>query len=228
MIDQTVQRMISAEILVDDAARQVPEFDLDRAIAEGMADFGHGTQVALELRVRGYLVNLLIDCPLSKGQTWEEEPPGSDFDIRVSAQVPETGQLLRWLLGAGANVEVIAPEELRRVVADQASNTLGWRWVASIQTPGKTYRAQADNIGKYTEGRYRPLGLAAEAQPIRVETLPQPKPIRPLAPPYPRTVPSSCCCTATISSGMNWYRPASKPGAGQNPGLVKTRGWLLC
>ena len=116
-----LQRMISAEVLVDDAARQVPDFDLDRAIAEGMADFGHGTQVALELRVRGYLVNLLIDCPLSKGQTWEEEPPGSDFDIRVSAQVPETGQLLRWLLGAGANVEVIAPEELRRVVADQAA-----------------------------------------------------------------------------------------------------------
>ena len=66
--------------------------------------------------------------------------------------------------------------------ADPASNTLGWRWVAGIQTPGKTYRAQADNIEKYTDGRYRPLGLASEAQPIRAETLPQPTPIRPLAP----------------------------------------------
>nr|WP_296750551.1 FAD-binding domain-containing protein [Thioalkalivibrio sp.] len=54
--------------------------------------------------------------------------------------------------------------------ADPASNTLGWRWVAGIQTPGKTYLARSDNIEKYTGGRYRPKDLAAEAQPVRDET----------------------------------------------------------
>ncbi len=39
---------------------------------------------------------------------------------------------------------------------DPASNTLGWRWVAGLQTRGKTYLARASNIAKYTEGRFRP------------------------------------------------------------------------
>jgi deoxyribodipyrimidine photo-lyase len=63
--------------------------------------------------------------------------------------------------------------------ADPGSNTLGWRWVAGIQTPGKTYLARADNIEHYTGGRYRPRDLASEAPPIREEPLPPPKPLRP-------------------------------------------------
>lgn len=36
--------------------------------------------------------------------------------------------------------------------ADAASNTLGWRWVAGLQTPGKAYLARRDNVAKYWEG----------------------------------------------------------------------------
>ena len=32
---------------------------------------------------------------------------------------------------------------------DPASNTLSWRWVAGIQTPGKTYLARRENLEKY-------------------------------------------------------------------------------
>ncbi len=39
---------------------------------------------------------------------------------------------------------------------DPASNTLSWRWVAGLQTKGKTYLARPDNIQRYTEGRFRP------------------------------------------------------------------------
>ncbi|MGR3382794.1 DNA photolyase [Thalassococcus profundi] len=46
---------------------------------------------------------------------------------------------------------------------DPASNTLSWRWVAGLQTRGKTYLARASNIRKYTEGRFDPKGLASEA-----------------------------------------------------------------
>ncbi|MFW5815317.1 MAG: FAD-binding domain-containing protein [Wenzhouxiangella sp.] len=53
--------------------------------------------------------------------------------------------------------------------ADPASNTLSWRWVAGIQTAGKTYLARPDNIEKYTHGRYRPAGLAETADPVRDE-----------------------------------------------------------
>jgi deoxyribodipyrimidine photo-lyase len=51
---------------------------------------------------------------------------------------------------------------------DPASNTLGWRWVAGLQTRGKTYLARPDNIAKYTDGRFRPglSELAAHAPPL--------------------------------------------------------------
>ena len=47
--------------------------------------------------------------------------------------------------------------------ADAASNTLSWRWVAGLQTVGKTYLATADNSARYTNGRFGPAGLAREA-----------------------------------------------------------------
>lgn len=49
---------------------------------------------------------------------------------------------------------------------DSASNTLSWRWVAGIQTKGKTYLARQDNIHKYTAGRFLPDGLAGYARPV--------------------------------------------------------------
>lgn len=65
--------------------------------------------------------------------------------------------------------------------ADPASNTLGWRWVAGLQTRGKTYLARPDNIAKYTNGRYHPMNLAIEAQPILNEASPAPTMIAPAA-----------------------------------------------
>ena len=41
---------------------------------------------------------------------------------------------------------------------DPASNTLGWRWVAGLQTRGKAYAARADNIDQFTNGRFTPYG----------------------------------------------------------------------
>jgi deoxyribodipyrimidine photo-lyase len=39
---------------------------------------------------------------------------------------------------------------------DPASNTLSWRWVAGLQTKGKSYLARPDNIATYSGGRWRP------------------------------------------------------------------------
>jgi len=60
---------------------------------------------------------------------------------------------------------------------DPASNTLSWRWVAGLQTRGKTYLATADNIARYTEGRFRPRGLATTATALDDdEPVPSPAP----------------------------------------------------
>ena len=49
---------------------------------------------------------------------------------------------------------------------DAASNTLGWRWVAGIQTAGKHYLARANNIAQFTNGRFAPQNLNETALPI--------------------------------------------------------------
>jgi len=118
-----LHRMIRAQVQVGMPARAAPGFDLDRAIASGKIDFGQGKLIDLELRVRGYLATLLEACPLSDDQSLTDEPDDSDFLLRIKARIPSTGQLLRWLLGAGDNLEVMAPAELRRVVAAQSAKT---------------------------------------------------------------------------------------------------------
>ena len=48
---------------------------------------------------------------------------------------------------------------------DAASNTLGWRWVAGIQTRGKHYLASEWNIRKFTNNRFQNFKLNENAPP---------------------------------------------------------------
>ena len=49
---------------------------------------------------------------------------------------------------------------------DPASNTLGWRWVAGVQTQGKHYLASEWNINKFTNNRFKNIKLNENAPPI--------------------------------------------------------------
>jgi hypothetical protein len=75
---------------------------------------------------------------------------------------------LPWELGAAFFYEHLLD-------GDVASNTLSWRWVAGLQTPGKTYVARADNIAFYTDGRHAPQAsqLASTAFAITEPALPK-------------------------------------------------------
>ena len=48
---------------------------------------------------------------------------------------------------------------------DSAANTLGWRWVAGIQTKGKNYLASEWNIKKFTNNRFNNIKLNENAPP---------------------------------------------------------------
>ena len=52
---------------------------------------------------------------------------------------------------------------------DPASNTLGWRWVAGIQTQGKNYLASEWNIKKFTDNRFKNIKLKENTSPKKVE-----------------------------------------------------------
>jgi deoxyribodipyrimidine photo-lyase len=77
---------------------------------------------------------------------------------------------LPWTLGADFF--------LRHLIdADAASNTLSWRWVAGLQTAGKAYLATADNIARYTGGRFAPRGLADHAEQLTEAPVPTASPL---------------------------------------------------
>ena len=65
---------------------------------------------------------------------------------------------LPWQLGAGFFLKHLYD-------GDSASNTLGWRWVAGIQTSGKHYLASEWNIKKFTNNRYEKIKLNENAKP---------------------------------------------------------------
>ncbi|WP_187428791.1 hypothetical protein ROLI_017630 [Roseobacter fucihabitans] len=84
---------------------------------------------------------------------------------------------------------------------DPASNTLSWRWVSGQQTQGKTYLARADNIEKYTEGRFRPQGLATHAAPL-LATAPHP----------PRALPPTTTPDPALRTGLLLHSEDLSPG----------------
>ncbi|MCC6000744.1 MAG: deoxyribodipyrimidine photolyase [Pararhodobacter sp.] len=62
-----------------------------------------------------------------------------------------------WIFTLGLPWRVGADFFMRHLLdGDPASNTLGWRWVAGLHTRGKPYAAQADNITRFTNGRFAP------------------------------------------------------------------------
>jgi deoxyribodipyrimidine photo-lyase len=75
---------------------------------------------------------------------------------------------LPWELGAAFFYEHLLD-------GDVASNTLSWRWVAGLQTPGKTYVARADNIAFYTDGRHVPRDGQLASAPFAITEEPLPK-----------------------------------------------------
>tara|TARA_B100000579_G_C22796612_1_gene837464 strand:- start:179 stop:1324 length:1146 start_codon:yes stop_codon:yes gene_type:complete len=65
---------------------------------------------------------------------------------------------LPWQLGAEFFLKYLLD-------GDSASNTLGWRWVAGIQTKGKHYSAQEWNIKKFSNNRFNKIKLNENSQP---------------------------------------------------------------
>ena len=69
---------------------------------------------------------------------------------------------LPWQLGAELFMKYLFD-------GDSASNTLGWRWVAGIQTKGKNYVASEWNIKKFTNNRFSNIKLNENPVPIMDE-----------------------------------------------------------
>jgi deoxyribodipyrimidine photo-lyase len=96
---------------------------------------------------------------------------------------------------------------------DPASNTLSWRWVAGLQTVGKTYLATGHNIESSTGGRFHPRGLATHAFAIEDDA---PLPVA-LAAPQPESLPSGRVALLLHEDDLHaeTFAPSLKAGGAQ-------------
>lgn len=86
-----------------------------------------------------------------------------------------------WIFTLRLPWELGADFFLRHLIdADAASNTLSWRWVAGLQTAGKSYLATRENIARFTNGRFAPEGLATQAFDLSEEPVPPALPLPPV------------------------------------------------
>ncbi|MDQ3195601.1 MAG: WYL domain-containing protein [Pseudomonadota bacterium] len=110
-----LHRMTSAELL--DSESSVPDgFDLDAYIARGEFDIVTGEMLRLEARFSRGAAYHLRETPVAADQTLPEQ----GGDLLLAATVPDTLQLRWWLLGFGADVEVLGPAALREEMAQTA------------------------------------------------------------------------------------------------------------
>lgn len=116
-----IDRIRSAELLPT-TARLKPDFDFKRHITEGRADFANGEYITLKAIVRGYVENLVYDCPLHESQKLEPLSNGEPGSL-LTVTLPSSGQLLRWILACGCNITVIEPLELRDIVINQLNQS---------------------------------------------------------------------------------------------------------
>jgi len=114
----TLHRTHAAQIL--DIPSATPNgFNLDDYITSGELDFAVGGNIPLKAWLSSDLAFHLGERPLSDDQIIEEQEDGH---ILLSATVQDTNELRWWLLGFGAQVEVLEPPEFREYFADIAAN----------------------------------------------------------------------------------------------------------
>jgi deoxyribodipyrimidine photo-lyase len=108
-----------------------------------------------------------------------------------------------WIFTLRLPWEIGADWFLRHLLdGDPASNTLGWRWVAGLQTQGRPYVARAENIARYTNGRFDPSGELDEA----------PEPLTGPPPPERRPVPRGASPDPELRTGILLTEEDLDPG----------------
>lgn len=97
--------------LMDVHVREIEGFDLDDYIAQG--NFGFfvqtGQVIDLILRVDKAYATTFVERPLHPNQS---VLPFNDEQVLLTAQVPDTQELRRWIMGFGIHAQVLAPAHL--------------------------------------------------------------------------------------------------------------------
>lgn len=118
-IRQFALHRIESVSLSETTWRKTPDFDLDDYIQRGAFGYRQSPEnVTLVADVSPQVAWLLTETPLAEAQTLTPLPD-SNWQ-RLEANVPDDQQTLWWLMGLGANVDVLAPTVWRKGILSTA------------------------------------------------------------------------------------------------------------
>lgn len=117
-----LHRFISVELL-DAPARKTADFDLEIAVKKRAANDRDVRTIRLVVLTRGFVTDLLRDCPMNTDQIISEDYKYPGFDARVSVTVPMSLLLERWLIGRSPDVLVLEPRDLADRIARKSRQT---------------------------------------------------------------------------------------------------------
>ncbi|PKM31604.1 MAG: WYL domain-containing protein [Gammaproteobacteria bacterium HGW-Gammaproteobacteria-11] len=104
--------------------RAQPDFDVQRYIDQGAFGFPMEDEpIRLVARIDSTVAWLLSETPLSKDQSLSE--PDTQGWVQLEATVPNDQQTRWWVMGFGANIDVIEPLAWREHILEQARSIVG-------------------------------------------------------------------------------------------------------
>ena len=107
--------------LLDTPALPCPGFNLNDYVAAGEFGYPEGDgMLKLKVLFDSWIANQLMETPLNPTQ---KLTPQKDGRVLLEAKVLDTAQLRWWLQGFGAQVEVLAPQNLRAKFIEQAKRS---------------------------------------------------------------------------------------------------------
>ncbi|WP_339808956.1 MULTISPECIES: WYL domain-containing protein [Gammaproteobacteria] len=109
-----LQRLRKVRVLDDEVDRAV-DFDLDRYLRDSQMNLPYGETIEVVLNFKGRAGDHLYETPINASQSLQKLDDGT----LLTTHLEHTQELVWWILGFGASVEVLEPQGLREEVADE-------------------------------------------------------------------------------------------------------------
>ena len=100
---------------LDEEVDRAGDFDLAQYLLDSQMSLSYGETIEITLMFKGRAGDHLYETPINTGQSLESVSNGT----LLKARLEYTQELVWWILGFGAGVEVIGPKGLRDEVADE-------------------------------------------------------------------------------------------------------------
>ena len=107
---------LSKVSVLDDEVERSSDFDLEAYLKDGNMNLPYGNVIKLVMRLYGRAADHLYETPVNDTQTLKEVEAGV---TELLVEVQNTEELKWWILGFGANVEVVKPVKLRNEIKDE-------------------------------------------------------------------------------------------------------------